>query len=151
MSVTAARMRDLVSRAEALTAEVREVCGGAPSGSAEHEHIRAARHAADWLARGVEDLERAAAELERLEALRDQVCGIGWGVCPEHGNTLRSSAGVATCRVCERSWSYDRLGQPCRERVAWKVVDPGGTETRMCGGHVLGARAAMAGASFTQL
>ncbi|RVX47022.1 hypothetical protein EDD27_9941 [Nonomuraea polychroma] len=148
MTVTPAHLRALASRAEALTAEVRALCGGAPNGSPEHDHLAMARLAADWLSRGAEDLQRAAADLAKLQS---QPCGLPWRVCPEHGNTLSSGAGVSTCRVCRRTWTYDRPGQPCREPVTWKVIDRAGTETRMCAGHVLGARAAAGGATFIRL
>jgi len=148
MTVTPAHLRALASRAEALTAEVRALCGGAPGGSPQDDHLAAARHAADWLARGTEDLRRAAQALATLES---RPCGLPWAVCPEHGNTLDSRAGVATCRVCRRTWNEGRPGQPCQEPVTWKVVDRAGTETMMCGGHVLRARAAPQGATFIRL
>lgn len=148
MNVTPARLRACASRAEALTAEVLALCDSTPEGSPERDHLADARHGADLLARGAESLRRAALELARLQP---QPCGLPWGVCPEHGNTLSSKAGISTCRVCRRDWAYDRLGQPCREPVSWKVIDLARTETRMCDGHVLGARAAAAGATFVRL
>lgn len=148
MTVNPAHLRTLAGRAEALTAEVRAVYGGAPAGSAEHDHLQAARQAAGQLARAAEDLRRAA---EELAALRSRQCGMPWGVCPEHGNTLSSRGGVSTCKVCGLTWDYDRLGRACGEPVTWKVIDRAGTETRMCDGHVLGARAAAAGATFLRL
>ncbi|MEQ4722300.1 hypothetical protein [Nonomuraea sp. B19D2] len=63
MTVTPAQLRALASRAEALTAEVRELCGSAPAESPERAHLQAALHAAGWLARGAEDLQRAAEDL----------------------------------------------------------------------------------------
>ncbi|MEO3800094.1 hypothetical protein [Nonomuraea sp. B1E8] len=146
MTVTPARLRDLASRAEALTAEVLALCDRAAQ--PEPEPVTTARQAASRLARGAEDLHRAAADLARLQV---QPCGLPWGVCPEHGNTLSSRAGVTTCRVCGHAWDHDRLGRPCEEPVTWKVVDRAGTETRMCDGHVFGARAAAAGATFVRL
>ncbi|MEW9551028.1 hypothetical protein [Nonomuraea sp. NPDC050783] len=148
MTVTPAQLRALAGRADALTAEVRDLLRGAPPGTPEHDHLAAARQAAGLLSRGAEDLRLAAGELARLHV---QPCGMPWGVCPEHGNTLSSRAGISTCRVCRREWSGDRLGRPCEEPVTWKVVDRVGTETRMCDGHVLGARAAVAGATFIRL
>jgi hypothetical protein len=144
MNVDPARLRVLASRAEALTAEVRALCDSAP----EPGHLAEARLAADLLAQGAEGLQRAAADLARLQA---QPCGLPWGVCPEHGNTLDFMAGVTTCRVCRRTWDRDRLRRPCLEPVTWKVIDRAGAETRMCDGHVLGARAAAAGATFVRL
>ncbi|GAA3646776.1 hypothetical protein GCM10022224_006970 [Nonomuraea antimicrobica] len=148
MSVTPAHLRTLASRAEALTAEVRALCESVPAGSPESEQLAEARQAAQWLARGAEDLERAAADLARFQV---QPCRMPWSVCPEHGNTLSSAAGVSTCRVCGRTWNYTRMSQPCQEPVTWKVFDRAGTETRMCDGHVLGARAATQGATFIRL
>ncbi|MGP4103099.1 hypothetical protein [Nonomuraea sp. KM90] len=148
MTVTPAQLRALASRAEALTAEVRALCDGAANGSPERDLLAAGRHAANWLARGAEDLRRAAADVAAAQA---QPCGLPWSVCPEHGNTLDSRAGVSTCRVCGRTWKYDRPGLPCPEPVTWKVIDRAGTETRMCDGHVLGARAVSDGATFIRL
>ncbi|GGT09045.1 hypothetical protein ACFFV7_38120 [Nonomuraea spiralis] len=151
MSVTPAQLRDLARRAQDLAAEVRSVCDAEPAGSPEHDQLRAARHAADWLDRGGEDLQRAAGDLARLRALREQVCGMPWGVCPEHGNTLSHRANITECRVCHRTWPQDRAGKPCQEMVRWKVTDQAGTVTRMCDGHVLGARAVLQGATFSRL
>ncbi|SEG97847.1 hypothetical protein SAMN05444920_11186 [Nonomuraea solani] len=108
-----------------------------------------ARQAAGWMARGAEDLQLAAKELARVQA--EQTCAMPWGVCPEHGNTLSSRAGISECRVCHRTWNYDRPGRPCGQPVTWRVIDRTGNETRMCDGHVLGARAAVAGATFMRL
>ncbi|GAA4971949.1 hypothetical protein HD597_007165 [Nonomuraea thailandensis] len=152
MTVTPEQLRALAIRAEALTAEVWELCGGSPGGypggSPEPDPLVEARQAAGWLARAAEDLQRAAAELARL---RVQPCGLPWAVCPEHGNTLSSRAGLSECRVCHRTWSYDRPGRPCEEPATWKVIDRAGTVTRMCDGHVLGARAAVQGATFVRI
>ncbi|MFI6599482.1 hypothetical protein ACIBHX_24785 [Nonomuraea sp. NPDC050536] len=149
MSITPAQLRDLAGRAEALCAEVRALYAGVPAESPERAQLQAAHQAAEWLKRAGEDLQRAAGDLAAFRALQE--CGFPWGVCPEHGNTLSSKANVTTCRVCGRTWDYDRRGQKCREPVTWKVTDSVGTETLMCDGHVLGARAAMTGATFMRL
>jgi hypothetical protein len=148
MTVTPEQLRALATRAEALTAEVWALCGGSADGSPAPDPLVEARQAAGWLARAAEDLQRAAAELARLQV---RPCGLPWGVCQEHGNTLSSRAGVSECRVCRRTWSYDRLGRPCEEPATWKVIDLAGTVTRMCDGHVLGARAAAQGATFVRI
>lgn len=151
MSITPAQLRDLAGRADALQAEARDLYAGVPAESPERAHLQAAHHAAEWLKRAGEDLLRAAGDLAQFRALRERECGFPWGVCPEHGNTLSSAADESTCRVCSRTWDYDRRGQKCREPVTWKVTDQVGTETLMCDGHVLGARAAMHGATFMRL
>ncbi|TDC11478.1 hypothetical protein E1267_00635 [Nonomuraea longispora] len=146
MTVTPAHLRDLAGRAEALTAEVLALCDRALR--PELEPITTARDTASRFARGAEELHRAADDLAKLQA---QPCGLPWGVCPEHGNTLSSRAGVTECRVCRRTWDHDRLGRPCEEPVTWKVIDRAGTETRMCDGHLLGARAAAESATFVRV
>jgi hypothetical protein len=151
MTVTPAQLRDLARRAEGLAAEVRALCDSQPAHSPERDHLQAARHAAGWLDRGGEDLQRAAGDLARFRSLAEQACGMPWGVCPEHGNTLSFSANVTTCKVCRRSWTHDRLGQPCRELVVWKVTDQVGTVTLMCDGHVFAARAVLRDATFARL
>ncbi|MEV0314161.1 hypothetical protein AB0M50_53685 [Nonomuraea fuscirosea] len=151
MSISPQQLRDLAARAEALATEVRALCDSAPAAAAERDPLQAARHAAGWLDRGGEDLQRAAGDLARIRSLLERRCGIPWGVCPEHGNTLSYSVNVTTCRVCGRTWERDRRGQPCQERVTWKVTDRAGTVTTMCDGHVLGARATTQGATFTRL
>ncbi|NRQ40434.1 hypothetical protein HII36_52755 [Nonomuraea sp. NN258] len=148
MIVTPAHLRTLAGRAEALAAEVWALPDTTPDDSPERAPVAAARHSADLLAQGAESLRRAAAD---LAAVQVEPCGMPWRVCPEHGNTLDSQAGVSTCRVCRRTWSYDRADRPCQEPVTWKVIDRAGTETKMCDGHVLGARAAVAGATFIRL
>ncbi|GAB2933337.1 hypothetical protein ACFMQL_05575 [Nonomuraea fastidiosa] len=155
MTVTPAQLRALANRAEALAAEVRALCAhpspvttpdaGASPGA---DPLAAARQAADWLARSTDDLRRAATELARLQV---EPCGLAWAVCPEHGNTLSSMAGVSKCRVCGWSRSTPRPGQPCGAPVTWKVIDRSGGETRMCDGHVLGARAVSQGATFIRI
>ncbi|WP_043619087.1 hypothetical protein [Nonomuraea candida] len=158
MTVTPEQLRALATRAEALTAEVWTLCGNVQTGPAEPgadasapaapDPLVSARQAAGLLARAAEELQLAAADLARLQV---RPCGLPWGVCPEHGNTLSSQAGVSTCRVCGRTWDHDRLRRPCHEPATWKVIDRAGTVTRMCDGHVLGARAAAGNATFVRL
>ncbi|TDD30924.1 hypothetical protein E1286_45620 [Nonomuraea terrae] len=149
MNVTPAQLRFLADRAGALADEVRALCEGVAVDAPERDPMAAAIEAAGWLDRGSEDLRRAAGDLDRLWAVRE--CGMPWGVCPEHGRTLSSSAGTSTCRVCRRTWDHDRLTKPCAEPVTWKVTDEAGTVTMMCDGHVLGAHAVLRGATFTRL
>ncbi|MFI6737087.1 hypothetical protein ACIBI9_29525 [Nonomuraea sp. NPDC050451] len=151
MNITPAQLRDLAGRADALEAEARALYAGLPADSPERAHLQAAHHAAEWLKRAGEDLLRAAGDLAQYRALAESTCAFPWGVCPEHGNTLSAMANVSTCRVCRRTWNYDRRGQKCGEPVTWKVTDRVGTESLMCDGHVLGARAAMQGAAFMRL
>ncbi|WP_329431145.1 hypothetical protein OG339_47255 (plasmid) [Streptosporangium sp. NBC_01495] len=60
-------------------------------------------------------------------------------MCPEHGNTLISSAGRTGCRVCPRTWEHDRQSLPCPEPVRWVLVDQDGVGQRVCDGHAVAA------------
>ncbi|MFD7480788.1 hypothetical protein ACFV8Z_54395 [Streptomyces sp. NPDC059837] len=76
-------------------------------------------------------------------------CVVPWGVCPEHGGTLASSADRAWCRDagCFRSWPYDRLDAPCPESVTYPVRAYRGDgelgEYAVCDGHAMAARASI--------
>lgn len=100
-----------------------------------------------------EALEETAADLEKiLEARAPGTCGIPWGVCPEHGNTLRSSGGRTECMNlrCGRTWTYDRLGLPCTEPVTHHVVDAEGGTLDVCNGHALDCEKRLDGATVTR-
>lgn len=81
------------------------------------------------------------------------LCGVPWGVCPDHGNTLRSSGGESWCKTpgCGRRWSYDRLGVPCTDPVAAIVTDAAGETRRWCLGHTRDAERALIGAAVQYL
>ena len=80
-------------------------------------------------------------------------CGADWGVCPDHGNTLTSSAGRTWCREpgCGRTWSYDRVNLHCEEPAAFNVHDAEGGSGPLCAGHALDAQARIVGVTVTPL
>jgi hypothetical protein len=101
--------RDVAGRAEALAAEITDFCSdiGAPGG----EPVRYAgfrcNTAADHMRQAVAELLKTAVDLDRIKtAAAPGPCRVSWGVCPEHGNTLTSSAGKTWCRTagCDRTW-----------------------------------------------
>lgn len=97
-------------------------------------------------------LEETAGGLARTRIARDpRLCQVPWGVCPEHGNTLRSSGGRAWCIVCSREWGYDRLGTACREPVTHEVIDQTGATVLFCTGHARDAEKRLDGATVTPL
>jgi hypothetical protein len=104
--------------------------------------VGSVRQAGDDLADTADVLGRVAA------ATKAGACAVPWGVCPEHGNTLTSSARKAWCHAagCGRTWPYDRRGLPCIEPARWQVTDRLGTCTVMCDGHALDARERLEGA-----
>jgi len=154
--VTPARMRDLAAQAEALAAAI----------SAAHDDFRA-RDSEDPVCRAgfrlddaagqaraiATELQDTAADLARIAARPQGSCSIPWGVCPQHGNTLTSTAGKTWCRAagCGRTWGYDRLGMPCAEPARWKVTDLEGSEGLLCDGHALDARQRLEGARVVPL
>jgi hypothetical protein len=96
-----------------------------------------------WVRQVARDLLDTAADLDRIAAAAAPgTCSVPWGACPEHGNTLASTAGKTWCRVsgCGRAWDYDRGGLPCAESARWKVTDQYGVSGVMCDGHAHDAR-----------
>ncbi|WP_460073960.1 hypothetical protein [Streptomyces sp. YKOK-I1] len=70
-------------------------------------------------------------------------CVVPWGVCPEHGATLKSSGNRAWCTdfTCFNVWEYDRLDARCPEPATHSVrVDDGSGGYAVCDGHALTAR-----------
>lgn len=98
-------------------------------------------------------VEETAGDLARIAAVPSHACPIGWGVCPDHGNTLTGSGGRAWCRaaVCARRWGYDRLGSPCAEPVTHRVTDAEGTVNEVCDRHAIDCRERLIGATVTRL
>ncbi|TJZ97819.1 hypothetical protein [Actinacidiphila oryziradicis] len=69
-------------------------------------------------------------------------CAVPWGVCPDHGGTLRSSAGRSswcTDLACLNTWNYDRLDAACPEKATHTVQAADGRYV-VCTGHAIAAR-----------
>jgi hypothetical protein len=93
------------------------------------------------LARDLVDAEDA------ILAADETVCSAEWGVCPEHGSTLRSSGGKSWCTAlwCGRSWTTNRFARHCTEPTALIAADQNGERTRLCAGHWLDAQERLVG------
>lgn len=151
-AVTPARLRELAAAAEALAAAVEGTHQELRTGSVPTRDAGFRLESTiGQLRRVAGDLEETAGDLARVRAVPEHACRIPWGVCPEHGNTLSSSGGKSWCRLCPRTWNYDRVGSPCPEPVAATVVDAQGTQVQMCAGHTLDARSRLTGATITLL
>lgn len=87
-------------------------------------------------------LQGAADELARIAAVPEHACGTEWGVCPEHGGTLRAGGGRCWCTTpgCGRQWGYDRASTPCHEPVTHQVTEADGRIQHVCDGHAVSAR-----------
>ena len=156
--VTPARMRALAGLAETLAVALGEAQEDFRAHGAGYEDpVRRAGFRLDNTigeARAIAaELHDTAADLARIAARPEGSCTMPWGVCPEHGNTLRGMGGTTWCTVtgCGRTWGYDRLGMPCAEPARWKLTDREGAEARLCDGHALDARHRLEGATVVPL
>lgn len=150
---TPAEVHDLAAEVEAVAAAIDQLRGRMRGSS---DEVRRAGFRLDdvvgELRRAAGEIENTAGDLARVRTARDdRLCGIGWGVCPEHGNTLTSSGGTTRCRTCGREWRYDRAGQPCTEPVTHEVVDAEGGRRRLCEGHAVAARTEVIGGQVIPL
>ena len=106
--MTPARARELAAAAGDLYHQLRE------ADRARDAAPDPARRRAGWrldvaaggLHSAAEELLDTADELIRLAARRTDACSVPWGACPEHGATLRSTAGRCWCTApgCLRRW-----------------------------------------------
>jgi hypothetical protein len=146
---TPAELRELAGTITSLAATVDAMYGRmkATDDDVRHAGFRLAEVAAT-LHTAADEVAVTAGDLARVRTARDEaLCGIPWGVCPEHGNTLTSSGGRSWCRQpgCGRTWAYDRGGSPCTEPVTHVLTDAEGGRLRMCAGHALDAGERIAG------
>ena len=135
---------DLASRADALAAEIAALHHNIRA--AEREPVRLAGFRCDVAASSVRqaagELRDTAADLNRISATgAPGTCSTPWGVCPDHGNSLVSTAGRTWCRErgCRRRWDYDRVALPCAEPARWTITDQCGGTRVMCDGHAYDA------------
>lgn len=143
--VTPAQLRELAALAEGLAAAVDAVQAALRLADAEPTRRVGFRldDAAGSIRRAAADLELTAGDLARLRSRPPGTCPAEWGCCPEHGATLTSSGGGSWCSAagCGRRWSYDRLGLPCAEPVAFEVRGAGDVRWGpLCAGHTATAR-----------
>lgn len=118
------------------------------SAAALAEADRKHRAACEVVLAGLAELRGALEELaDRAAACDEAVCSANWGVCPEHGNTLRSSGGRCWCNLpgCGRSWTTNRVGRHCTEPVVVIAADADGSRMRLCAGHWVDAQHRLVG------
>lgn len=141
---TPADLVELAARADQLAADIDAARAALAQGPAFR-----LPDAAGEVRRVAADLRETAEDQARVRARPADACPADWGVCPVHGNTLTSSGGRSWCRAddCDRTWNYDRGGEPCAEPVRWLVTDETGYSFRACDGHATAARAQIIGAT----
>ncbi|HEY3006045.1 MAG TPA: hypothetical protein VGJ44_27100 [Kribbellaceae bacterium] len=154
-SPTPAQLRDLVAAAVELADRIDATLAALRADSDEHRRRAGFRldEASSSVRQAAGELEKTAGDLARIAAVPADACGLPWGVCPEHGNTLTSSGGRTQCTApgCGRTWGYDRLAGPCPEPITHHVVDAHGDSFDCCTGHAIGARAQLVGATITAI
>lgn len=67
----------------------------------------------------------------------EPTCGVPWGICPDHGRSLKTSARTSWCTTfaCPQAWDYDRLSLPCPEPVWAELTFVEGETRRFCEAH----------------
>jgi hypothetical protein len=86
------------------------------------------------------ELEATAGSLIRLAANEGQICGVGWGVCPEHGLTLMNVGETVSCHVLGCHRENEGAVERCEHPVAYRVVDAAGPALLTCAGHAIACR-----------
>ncbi|MFK3734659.1 hypothetical protein ACI2LJ_30835 [Streptomyces sp. NPDC088090] len=151
---TPADFRALISDVSALQDRIRSAVGGLrDSEETRHTAFRLGE-AVGELSSLTKALEETAGDLARVRSVRDgSVCAVPWGVCPEHGNALRSSGGKTGCTEpgCSRTWGYDRLGAPCGEPLTHTVTDAQGSSFLACRAHAADASERLLGSTVALL
>ncbi len=144
---TPAQLRELATAATNLAARTRAMIERLPVDDDPHKApLKPVRwklsNAVDTLDDYQESIADAVESLTRVRIARGVgLCGIPWGVCPEHGNTLRSTGGSTWCKApdCFRTWNYDRMATPCTEPAVAAATGAKGEEFVLCAGHALDA------------
>lgn len=151
--VTPAELRDMAARAEQLSAVIDDALArlAATGDNAVRRSGIRLGDATAWVRRAGAELEAAAGEVARIRGR--SACPYDWGVCPEHGNTLRDTEGASWCdqRGCGRCWSYSRQTLPCTEPVMLLVRTADGAGQPMCAGHARAARLRLVDVKITPL
>jgi hypothetical protein len=85
-------------------------------------------------------LEATAGKMVRLAANEGLSCGVGWGVCPEHGLTLMNVGETVSCHVLGCHRENEGAVERCEHPVAYRVVDAAGPGLFTCAGHAIACR-----------
>ncbi|GAB3831029.1 hypothetical protein [Kribbella italica] len=146
---TPVRVDEIALAAKALSEDLLAATQGMPETVASRQLRRDLDNAVETFRAVASELQSTAGSLVRLAASEGQVCGVTWGVCPDHGLTLMNVGEVATCHVLgchhEQQGPTDRCAQP----VAYKVVDVAGPALFTCAGHAIACRLHLDGAVIT--
>lgn len=146
---TPVRVDEIAVAAMALSADLQAATRGMPESVETRRFRRELDDAADTFRTVAGELESTAGNLVRMAAHRSQPCGVGWGICPEHGITLMEVGDVVTCRVFGCDVEQVDVAERCAQPVVYRVVDAAGPALLTCTGHAVACRVQLEGAVIT--
>jgi hypothetical protein len=146
---TPVRVDEIALAAKALSEDLLAATQGMPETVASRQLRRDLDEAVETFRAVASELQSTAGSLVRLAASEGQVCGVTWGVCPDHGLTLMNVGEVATCHVLGCHHEQQGPTERCAQPVAYKVVDVAGPALFTCAGHAIACRLHLDGAVIT--
>jgi hypothetical protein len=146
---TPVRVDEIAVAAMALSENLQAATRGLPESPELRRFRRDLDHAASTFRSIAGELEATAGNLIRLAAHEGQPCGVGWGVCPEHGLTLMNVGETVTCHVLGCHRENEGAVERCEHPVAYRVVDAAGPALLTCAGHAIACRLYLENAVIT--
>ncbi|MFK4084575.1 hypothetical protein ACI2LF_10735 [Kribbella sp. NPDC020789] len=137
---TPVRVDEIAVAAMALSENLSAATRGMPESVALREFRRELDQAASTFRTLAGKLEATAGSLVRLAANDGEVCGVGWGVCPEHGLTLMNVGETVSCHILGCNRPNEGAVERCEHPVAYRVVDAAGPALLTCAGHAIACR-----------
>jgi hypothetical protein len=137
---TPVRVDEIAVAAMALSENLQAATRGMPETVELRRFRRDLDQAASTFRTIANELEVTAGKLVRLAANEGQACGVGWGVCPEHGLTLMNVGETVTCHVLGCDRGNEGAVERCEHPVAYRVVDAAGPALLTCAGHAIACR-----------
>jgi len=137
---TPVRVDEIAVAAMALSENLDAATRGMPESVALREFRRELDQAASTFRMLAGRLEATAGSLVRLAANDGESCGVGWGVCPEHGLTLMNVGETVSCHILGCNRPNEGAVERCEHPVAYRVVDAAGPALLTCAGHAIACR-----------
>ena len=137
---TPVRVDEIAVAAMTLSEDLQAATRGMPESVELRRFRRDLDQAASTFREIASQLEVTAGKLVRLAANEGQACGVGWGVCPEHGLTLMHAGETSTCHVLGCGRANEGAVERCEHPVAYRVVDAAGPALLTCAGHAIACR-----------
>jgi hypothetical protein len=137
---TPVRVDEIAVAAMALSENLQAATRGMPESVEMRRFRRDLDQAASTFRTIASELEVTAGKLVRLAANEGQACGVGWGVCPEHGLTLMNVGEAVSCHILGCGHTNEGAVERCEHPVAYRVVDAAGPALLTCAGHAIACR-----------